>query len=230
MLYHTILSFAASALFMTAVSTSALSESQHSNLEARVACDPIEKYSTSWFLANTCKRPKASSCLFYTRGLSKRARIFSKSGGHDMTTIWEMWDKSQYDKRQVTTNKMRCIMQDKTKRQTYFEHMSESMAIMCDVFATVMDPDPHHVRMDGIWGRVEFPTLKKTGNQGTVNQIEATNADGTQLVNVWSRPHKRSPDMSEPNDTNVNTRATCGIDGNDPSGDFDVGGDYPVDW
>jgi len=32
---------------------------------------------------------------------------------------------------------------------------------MCDGFATVMDPNPSSPREDGIWGEVEFPTLKR---------------------------------------------------------------------
>jgi hypothetical protein len=74
--------------------------------DAAVPCDSIDTYNTAvrtlaarcvtgvvniilqWFIANRCKTPPASSVLFYTRGLSKNARIYAKSDGRAMTTIW----------------------------------------------------------------------------------------------------------------------------------------------
>ncbi|RYP05530.1 hypothetical protein DL765_009819 [Monosporascus sp. GIB2] len=185
-----------------------------------------------WFLGNVCKRPPAATCLFYTRGLSKAARIFAKKGGADMTTIWEMWNSALYDKRQIKSNPLRCIMQKKEDRNVYFQNMSTAMATMCDVFATVMDKsvdsskDPNGIRMDGIWGQHEFPTLQKSGNEGKVNQIEATNRDGTIVFTFWTRGSSRlGRGLGR-----WEKRDTCGIDNDQTAADFDEGGDYPVDW
>jgi hypothetical protein len=66
---------------------------------------------------------------------------------------------------------LRCIFDranrgDTADRTTYFEHMSEAMAISCDVFATVMTRDTDSIPKDGIWGRIEEPALQQTGNPG----------------------------------------------------------------
>lgn len=58
---------------------------------------------------------------------------------------------------------------------------------MCDVFATVMDPNPASPREDGIWGQVEFPTLKETGNEGCVTTVAGTSPDGKNVVDIWHR-------------------------------------------
>jgi hypothetical protein len=50
-------------------------------------------------------------------------------------------------------------MQDKAKRQTYFENMSMTMATMCDTFATVMDKNVNDVLMSGIWGKLNSQPL-----------------------------------------------------------------------
>ena len=96
-----------------------------------------------------------------------------------------MWTSDLYVLKQVTSNPLRCIAQDKDKRQQYFGNMSAAMATMCDVFATVMDvsvdetKDKEKVNKNGIWYNVEYPTLQKADNEGKVNQIEAMNPDGT---------------------------------------------------
>lgn len=54
----------------------------------------------------------------------------------------------------------------RNNRQTYFENMSSAMAQLCDVYALVMTNTPTNVPATGIWGRVEFPTLKQSGNVG----------------------------------------------------------------
>lgn len=69
-------------------------------------------------------------------------------------------------------NPLRCIFSDDKNRVTYFEKMSEAMAISCDVAATVMTKDVNNIPQDGIWGRIEFPALKRTGNPGgTVDTV-----------------------------------------------------------
>jgi len=49
------------------------------------ACDKITKYNVDWFI-ETGRKPKPASCLFYTRGLSKKAREYAKTEA--LTTIW----------------------------------------------------------------------------------------------------------------------------------------------
>lgn len=50
--------------------------------------------------------------------------------------------------------------------------MSRAMAMLCDVFATVMTKDVNDIDQTGIWGQVEQPTLKLTGNiGGQVNTV-----------------------------------------------------------
>jgi hypothetical protein len=57
-------------------------------------CDAITKYDADWFFNNAIKtkKPKPSTCLFYTRGLSLKARGFGKLKG--MTTIWVRFSAS----------------------------------------------------------------------------------------------------------------------------------------
>jgi len=149
-----------------------------------------------------------------------------------MTTIWEMWPKSQYVKTQTTSNPMRCIMQTPDWRQTYFENMSQAVAEMCSVFATVMTVDIQKIPDDGIWHNIEFPTLQLRGNQGQVDFVEVISPDGKQEQKLWSRfssrlltrgknhVEKRDPIISD----------DCGIDNDDVAGDFDEGTDFEVIW
>jgi hypothetical protein len=51
-------------------------------------------------------------------------------------------------------------------RQTYFENMSRAMAQLCDVYALVMTMDTNDVPTNGIWGRIQFPTVQQSGNVG----------------------------------------------------------------
>ena len=62
-----------------------------SNSPKEVACDKITKYSVEWFIENAlqAKKPKPATCLFYTRGLSQKARDYAKSKA--MTTIWVIY-------------------------------------------------------------------------------------------------------------------------------------------
>lgn len=131
---------------------------------------------------------------------------------------------------------MRCIMQSKDLRGQYFRSMSKSMAIMCDVFATVMDPNPGSPRTDGIWGDTEYPQLTgNIDNEGKVNQIEGVSPDGNTVEKVWARPSggKRSVwerDVGGADESEIlEKRADCGVD-DSTAADFDEGGDYEVLW
>jgi hypothetical protein len=55
-------------------------------------------------------------------------------------------------------------MKNKKDRNTYFENMSRAFAQLCGVYCTVMTPDPNNIPSDGIWGRIEYPELKRTSN------------------------------------------------------------------
>ena len=44
--------------------------------------------------------------------------------------------------------------------------MSRAMAMQCDISAFLMTQNPKDIPQDGIWGRIEQPTLKLTNNPG----------------------------------------------------------------
>jgi len=140
-----------------------------------------------------------------------------------------MWTSDLYDNRIVKSNKLRCIMQNKDNRRAYFVSMSTAMATMCDIFATVMDKevdqskDKNKITMNGIWGKNEFPTLKMSDNVGKVNQVDATNPDGSIVFTFWTRGSTRLRKRQT-------EQLTCGISDDQIAADFDEGGDYPVDW
>lgn len=110
-----------------------------------------------------------------------------------MTTIWDMWPCDYYNgDLEDENNRLRCIFKDKDTRTEYFEHMSEAMAISCDIFATVMTNFTDNIPQDGIWGRVEQPALQRTGNPGgQIDTIVAVDLKGDNLVTVWERPGTR---------------------------------------
>lgn len=75
------------------------------------------------------------------------------------------------------TNPLRCFFDTQKNgeadRTTYFSHMSEAMAISCDIFATVMTNFTNNIPQNGIWGTVEQLALKQTGNPG--GQVDTVN-------------------------------------------------------
>jgi len=89
--------------------------------------------------------------------------------------VQDMWPCDYYNgDLEDENNRLRCIFKDKDTRTEYFEHMSEAMAISCDIFATVMTNFTDNIPQDGIWGRVEQPALQRTGNPG--GQIDTVSA------------------------------------------------------
>ncbi|OCK87333.1 uncharacterized protein K441DRAFT_671031 [Cenococcum geophilum 1.58] len=144
-----------------------------------------------------------------------------------------MWTSDLYVLKQVKSNPLRCITQNKDKRKQYFRNMSTAMATMCDVFATVMDvsvnetKDKEKVNKNGIWYNDEYPTLQKADNEGKVNQIEATNPDGSIVFTYWVRGSEKLRRRSEPGNE---PRSTCGIDDEDIPASVDEGGEFEVDW
>jgi hypothetical protein len=84
----------------------------------------------------------------------------------------DMWPCDLYNgDTEDQNNPLRCIFDkanngDISDRTEYFEHMSEAMAISCDVFATVMTNFTDNIPQDGIWGRIEQQALQREGNPG----------------------------------------------------------------
>lgn len=168
-----------------------------------------------------------------------RGFLVYKSPRIEVDLEQKMWPDSWFNKKQVKSNRLRCIMQDEVKRRIYFESMSAAMATQCDISATVMDPTPASPRMDGIFGRIEFPTLKEGNNKilhptygGKANHLEGINPELTNVVTFWKRPGtmKRSVGTFFSNTTLL-------PETNDPCGttienfeSFDEGGAYAVDW
>lgn len=86
--------------------------------------------------------------------------------------------------------------------------------------------------MNGIWGKVEFPTLQRSDNDGKVLQVEAMSPDGKEVEKFWTRGKDRMVKAKRQDYTPVTHVArddTCGAD-DDTAAAFDVGGEFPVDW
>lgn len=105
-----------------------------------------------------------------------------------------MWPEGLYVKRQIISNPMRCIMQNKDEQQTYFKHMSEAMAVQCDLQATVLTKDISDIPTNGIWHNVEFPALKQSNNRvayspygGLVNKVEIFSEIQQKAEALWTR-------------------------------------------
>ena len=80
------------------------------------------------------------------------------------------------------TGWLRCINKVDADRQKYFEHMSEAYALSCSGDVLVMADDPKNVPTTGIWGTVEFPTLKKMDTIGDINAIDI---EGGNSNKIW---------------------------------------------
>lgn len=125
-------------------------------------------------------------------------------------------------------------MQRPADRSTFFENMSQAVAEQCSVFATVMTKDVNNIPQDGIWARVEFPTMQRTGNQGRVDSIDKCNPDATIVQPLWARGKSRL--VKKATNTTLYQRdeppnpGQCGIDSEDVAGDFDEGTEYEVIW
>ncbi|QIX02277.1 hypothetical protein AMS68_007794 [Peltaster fructicola] len=205
-----------------------------------VPCDNISKYSVQWFTSNMC-RPTPASCLFYTKGLSAKARSIAKIDGAQQTTIWELWPTSLYNRADTSKqNPLRCIMLKKDTRSTYFSHMSEAMAKACTISADVLDANYKSPRTDGIWGQTEYPALT---NGGKINFIRGVEPSTLKSEIIWRKKGTRdaladSDDTFEAvdieyhdpaNATEIYERSSCGV-GADVAAAFDAGGDHAVDW
>ncbi|KAL5376230.1 hypothetical protein DPSP01_010584 [Paraphaeosphaeria sporulosa] len=108
---------------------------------------------------------------------------------HGLITIWDIWGgpKSPFMKWEPyqLDNPMRCIIAEdipeksgnrNSIRQRYFSTMSEAMASMCSGKVTFMDRNLKkgtygRVKQAGIWGKIEFPRLRKDGKTTSIDAI-----------------------------------------------------------
>jgi hypothetical protein len=104
------------------------------------------------------------TALFYSRGMSAPAMELARRSGQ--TTIWDVWPCRLYVHHDVPDNPMRCIHHDPASRTRFYEAMSRAFAMKAQGYVTVMHGGEDYERppMDGIWGRVEFPTLRALGH------------------------------------------------------------------
>lgn len=127
-----------------------------------------------WFLENALPRfarPFQDTALFYSRGMSTPAMTLARKSG--LTTIWDVWPCYLYVHHDVPSNPMRCIHHDPAKRTWFYEAMSKAFAMKAQGYVTVMHDkgDYENPPMDGIWGRIEFPTMKALGHVREVRCI-----------------------------------------------------------
>ncbi|KAI8628781.1 hypothetical protein F5Y19DRAFT_465074 [Xylariaceae sp. FL1651] len=142
--------------------------------DGMVKCDPIEKYTTEWFLAHTKREYRGvslcSSALFYSRDMSGAARALAEDQGK--VTIWDVWpcDLYEYDTR--SSNRMRCIHGSDEQRQFFFGNMSLAFAQKACEGATVLHSSQDYLAPphDGIWATIELPELTRHG--GTVDWLQ----------------------------------------------------------
>ncbi|KAK1808124.1 hypothetical protein LTR12_017517 [Friedmanniomyces endolithicus] len=131
----------------------------------RATCDPISIYTTEWFLAHTLpayRHELHNTALLYTGRTSGPARDLAERHPDQYTTIWEVWPCYLYNDAPVASNPLRCIHGDHDMRRTFYENMSRAFARMARKRATVMHLKEgyEHVPVEGIWGRVELPTIR----------------------------------------------------------------------
>lgn len=82
-----------------------------------------------------------------------------------------------------------------TERVTYFSHMSQAFASLCNGEATVMDKsinarNKHFnvVNKSGIWFKIEFPRLQRGYlKKNIVDSIKAISPDGLYSFYYWKR-------------------------------------------
>jgi len=158
---------------------------------ADATCDPISKYTTEWFLANTKPQYRASSfdssAVFYSSGLSDRAKQFARQRGK--VTIWDVWPCENYWIKGTRGNPLSCIMGNYRDEMKYFENMSRAFAMKAHNIATVLHRDIYNPPMNTIWGRIELPVLQAAGNPGgVVDYITALDAEDTDRWRMlWAR-------------------------------------------
>ncbi|KAI1171544.1 hypothetical protein F4777DRAFT_49946 [Nemania sp. FL0916] len=142
----------------------ASADTSRSEVGDTVECEPIEKYTSQWFLINTREQYRdslPSNALFYSRDMSSAARAIAADLG--LVTIWDLWDCTLYYPDNIPSNPMRCIFNDETQRRSFFENMSLAFAQKACDGASVLHSFQYYFDppLDGIWGTVELPELMK---------------------------------------------------------------------
>jgi hypothetical protein len=96
--------------------------------------------------------------------MSMPAMALARKSG--LTTIWDVWPCHLYVYHDVPSNPMRCIHHDPVKQKSFYETMSKAFAMKAQGYVTVMHDkgDYENPPMDGIWGRIEFPTMRTLGH------------------------------------------------------------------
>jgi hypothetical protein len=96
--------------------------------------------------------------------MSSAAMALARRSGQ--TTIWDVWPCWLYVHHDVPSNPMRCIHHNAADRTRFYEAMSQAFAMKAQGYVTVMHAGADYERppADGIWGRIEFPTLKSLGH------------------------------------------------------------------
>jgi len=112
--------------------------------------------------------------------------------------------------------------------------MSQAMAQMCAVVATVMDRDPDNPTKDGIWWNTEFKQLRENTGDKKIDYITGILPDESKTWRYWTADSssKRGLGDSAGNASPAVLEArggSCGVD-HKVAGNFDVGGKYPVQW
>lgn len=141
-----------------------------------------------------------STALFYTQGLSEKAKQFARQAINNKITIWvshrdsftqrrclrkfslwlilpqDVWPCESYFIIGTRQNPLSCIMSDVQQEMTYFENMSRAFAMKAANVAAVMHRDINNPPMSTIWGRVELPVLQKASKPwGTVDYVSISN-------------------------------------------------------
>jgi hypothetical protein len=101
--------------------------------------------------------------------MSEKARRYARP--RRLTTIWDVWPCQLYYDYDEPSNSMRCIHEDEKNRTTFYENMSKAFAIKAQKAATVMHSGMNFINppTDGIWSRIEFPTMREQGSVDVVS-------------------------------------------------------------
>jgi len=161
-----------------------------STAQGHVQCETVDKYTVDWFEKQAWKRKSLDlplvNALFYTRGMSEMAQKYACD--HDLETIWHIWPTELYQHQDERTNAMRCIHQDASQRQRFFENMSEAYARLAKGTVIVMHnaSDWTNPPKDGIWYRVEYTTMVNAADAVTTILKLKEDENGSVKV-VWDR-------------------------------------------
>ena len=133
---------------------------------AAETCKPaesVDKFTTEWFLSHTLPEHRQEihgKALFYTKGGSEIARKVGACS-KEYVTLWQIWPEWLYNDSKACNNPLRHIHNNEKDREVFYENMSRAFARMARKSATVMHMTNDYDKPpdNGIWGRIELPTL-----------------------------------------------------------------------